>query len=83
MPMCGSDKSFYGGGDLDVGKTGADRKEEELLCFHMYLPTYHSCAKRRRCIKHSCSPISPIVVSLLPKREEEDKDGVIRACNRK
>lgn len=83
--MSGPGKSFHEEGDLEVGRTGAGSKEKELLLyFHIFVPTDHSCAKSRRYIKHSCSsPISPIIISLFPKRKGEDKDGVIRACNRK
>lgn len=51
MTMSELDESFYGRGDLEVGRPGAGRKEKELLLyFHICVPTYHSHAERRCCI---------------------------------
>lgn len=79
MMMSESDKTSYGGCDLEVSRARASRKENELLYFYMCVSTYRLCAKKKGgqggelcCIKHSGSPISSIIVFLFPKRKEED-----------
>lgn len=81
----GHTRSFYGGGDLEVGRMRQTGKRNKYY-YTSYSGAYilFMCKKEVYSTLLLLSPLSyPCAPFCFPKRKGEDRDGMVRAWNRK